>query len=435
MAEPDEPLSVRHHSAIRRPAPGRVVLRPFIPADNPFAPPGTSPSRIAMVIDRVLSMTPDAAATLAARIRRGLAHRHGDVGALLDRRFHEMIPPGTDGPAIDVGHRQLIGAYLTEEFSFEAAALFNPSIIAHPDQSGMPQGSLRFLMSMRAVGEGHVSSIVFQSGRVDADGTLILDPVPHQAVSPRIEPIPGGTPDDPGLRMSFGSNEDLSRLVLSPFSWHRRHGLEDLRLTPFVDDGETVYYGTYTAVGGEHIRQELLRTTDFRSFELNALSGRFSATKGMALFPRRIDDYYAMLGRQDHENIWILRSADLYRWDTGAVVVQPRWPWEFVQLGNCGAPLEIEEGWLVLTHGVGPVRSYCIGACLLDRADPTRLLARTRSPILTPTSRARNGYVPNVVYSCGGLLHGRTLVLPYGIADTLTTFASMSVDDLLRTMD
>jgi predicted GH43/DUF377 family glycosyl hydrolase len=262
-----------------------------------------------------------------------------------------------------------------------------------------------------------------------------LSPAGRLAISPRPELIPGGAPDDPGVRLHVGCCVDLSEVVLFPVTFQQRHGLEDLRLSRFVDDdGSITYYGTYTAVGGETIRQELLRTTRFETFELNAIRGPLSATKGMALFPRRVGGYYTMLGRQDHENIWILRSNDLYLWEDGVVAVSPRWPWEFIQIGNCGPPAEIDEGWLVLTHGVGAVRNYCIGACLLDRNDPTKLLARTSIPVVTPASGERDGYVPNVVYSCGFLVHGRTILLPYGVADTFTNFATIDLDRLLEAM-
>lgn len=229
--------------------------------------------------------------------------------------------------------------------------------------------------------------------------------------------------------------DDLSRLVLFPVSYRHRHGLEDLRLTRFVeDDGAVTYLGTYTGVGSETIRQELLRTTDFQTFDLSPLQGRFTATKGMALFPSRVGGYFAMLGRQDHENIWLLTSNDLYRWDTGHAIVRPRWPWEFVQIGNCGPPIELPEGWLVVTHGVGPIRSYALGACLLDRDNPSKLLGRTREPIVVATDETRDGYVPNAIYSCGALVHGDWLILPHGVADRYTTVTTLSVRDLLGRM-
>jgi len=200
------------------------------------------------------------------------------------------------------------------------------------------------------------------------------------------------------------------------------------------DDGSAAWLGTYTAFGGEDIREELLRTTDFAAFELAPLTGFAAATKGMALFPRRINGRYAMLGRLDHENIWLLQSDDLHRWDSGTIILSPRSMWEFIQLGNCGSPIEIDEGWLVLIHGVGPVRNYRIGACLLDKADPARVIRRLESPLLRPSANERDGYVPNVIYSCGGLVHGRTLILPYAVADSFTTMATVPLDALLAAM-
>jgi predicted GH43/DUF377 family glycosyl hydrolase len=223
------------------------------------------------------------------------------------------------------------------------------------------------LIGLRGVGEGHISSITFRTGMLMAEGSVIVDAPSEQAMSPCIEMIPGGAPDDPGVRLSCEDSHDLSETVIFPITAYQRHGIEDLRLVRFVDDdGRATYLGTYTAFSGESLREELLRTTDFRTIDLTALGGYAAHAKGMALFPRKIAGRYAMLGRQDHENISLLTSDDLYRWDGGATLVTPRWPWEFVQMGNCGSPIEIDEGWLVLTHGVGAVRTYCIGACLLD---------------------------------------------------------------------
>jgi predicted GH43/DUF377 family glycosyl hydrolase len=290
------------------------------------------------------------------------------------------------------------------------------------------------LLSLRGVGEGHVSSIVFRTAEYSA-GQLRIAPAAQRIASPQIEKIPGGARDDPGVHLHYGELKDLSGVVLFPVTFRQRAGLEDLRLVRFVDeDGDCSYLGTYTAFSGETVRQELLRTVDFISFELNALRGRLSATKGMALFPRRVDGRYAMLGRQDHENIWLLRSNELYEWQSGEIIVTPRWPWEFIQMGNCGSPIEIEEGWLVITHGVGAVRTYCLAACLLDKRDPAKVLGRSTRPLVRPTPHAYDGFVPNVAYSCGALALGRTLLLPFGIADTLTSFATVSIDGLLSEM-
>ncbi len=223
--------------------------------------------------------------------------------------------------------------------------------------------------------------------------------------------------------------------MIFPITSRQRNGIEDLRLVPFVDDdGHGSVFGTYTAFDGGAIRQELLHTVDFRTFDMSPLRGGASNNKGMALFPRRIGGRYAMLGRQDHETVRLLMSDDLYDWHTGVVAVAPRWPWEFVQIGNCGSPIEIEEGWLVLIHGVGPVRNYSLGACLLDKTNPSKLLGRLTSPLLRSNPHARSGYVPNVLYSCGALVHDRTLLLPYAVADSFTTFAVASVDRMLALM-
>lgn len=415
-----------------KPQPERVVLRPFVPAENGDAAKHDRP-RVGRIFDRVLGLGEAELKRELERVFANLNGRHRDVERVLQRRYCDLVEPYALGVTVTPPQRLLAGAYLTEEYSFEAAALFNPSVVAHPDQTGVPEGSLRLVLSLRAVGEGQISSITFRSGVFSADGRLEIDPPSHWAISPQIETIPGGAPDDPGLRLFYGESDDLSELVIFPVTYLQRHGIEDLRLVRFVEeDGHAAFLGTYTAFSGEAVRQELLRTTDFVTFELNALRGKLSATKGMALFPRRIGGHYAMLGRHDHENIWFLKSNRLYEWDEGEVIVSPRWPWEFVQMGTCGPPIEIDEGWLVITHGVGSIRSYCLGACLLDKDDPSKVLARSTEPLVRPDCRTRDGFVPNVAYSCGGLVFDRTLLLPYGVADSFTAFESFSLDDLLR---
>ena len=417
---------------ILRPDPARVVIRPFVPADDPAPRERPRAQRIA---DRVLALKGAELGIALEPIMAGLSERHQDVEAVLLRRYHEV-----DGLLIDhctITHEQslLVGAYFSEEYAFEAAALLNPSMVIHPDQSGMVPGDVRFVLSLRGVGEGHVSSVTFRTGICRADGSISVDTPGLQTVSPRIEMIPGGAPDDPGVRLSGDESHDLSQTVIFPVTSRQRHGIEDLRLACFTDDdGNITYFGTYTAFSGEAIRQEILRTTDFKTFDLTAMRGDAANGKGMALFPRRIDGRYAMLGRQDHENISLLTSTDLYEWQGGVSIISPRWPWEYVQIGNCGSPIEIDEGWLVITHGVGPVRNYCIGACLVDRNDPSKLLARTTYPLVRPSPEQRFGYVPNIAYTCGAMVHGRTLVLPYALADSFTTFATVPLDRLLAAM-
>jgi predicted GH43/DUF377 family glycosyl hydrolase len=433
MSEPD---IVTHLPILLRPDPARVVIKPYVPAE---APPGyitkDSP-RARRVADRVLELAEANLDHELERVFENLDRRHCDAQRILLRRYHEV-----DGMVIDhrtVTHKQalLIGAYFSEEYAFEAAALFNPSIVVHPDQAGVARGAVRFILSLRGVGEGHVSSVTFRTGVCGADGAITIDPPSRNAHSPRIEYIPGGNPDDPGVRLICDDSHALSEIVIFPVTPSQRHGMEDVRLVRFTDDNGTItYFGTYTAFSGHNIRQELLRTTDFKTFELTPLSGAATANKGMALFPRRIAGRYMMLGRQDHENIWLLSSDDLYAWEGGTKIISPRWPWEFVQIGNGGSPIEIDEGWLVLTHGVGAVRNYCIGACLLDRDDPSKLIARTRLPLIRPTPEERYGYVPNIAYTCGAIVHDRTLILPFAVADSVTTFATVPLDLLLAGME
>jgi predicted GH43/DUF377 family glycosyl hydrolase len=417
------------------PDPTRVVLRPFIPAEDQLQRASSLRPRVQRLTQRVLALTEGELNAELARVLESLARRHLSPRRILRRRFYDMAAEGLRGRRIKPRQQLLIGAYFLEEYSFEAAALFNPSVVAHPDQTELPAGSTRLLLSLRGVGEGHVSSIVFRTAELTASEMLRIEPAVERIAAPHIENIPGGAPDDPGVRLHFGKTGDLSSQVISPITFRQRHGLEDLRLVRFTEeDGHCSYVGTYTAFSGESIRQEILLTSDFVTYELNVLRGVLSATKGMALFPRRIDGRYAMLGRQDHENIWLLRSNELYEWQTGEIIVSPRWPWEFIQMGNCGSPIEIDEGWLVVTHGVGAIRNYCLGACLLDKRDPSKLIARSTRPLFRPNADTFKGYVPNVAYSCGAFVRDRMLLLPFGVADTFTAFAKVSVDHLLGEM-
>ncbi len=426
---------ITHLQILLRPDPARVVIRPFVPAEDPPASEVKGPPRAQRIADLILALDDGDLRVELDRVSASLAERHRDVDHVFIRRFHEVNGLLIDHCSVKETQALLIGAYFSEEYAFEAAALFNPSIVPHPDQSDVPAGALRFVLSLRGVGEGHISSVTFRTGICGPDGAITVDPVCLHAVAPRIEHIPGGVPNDPGVRLFTEESRALSEVVIFPMTLSQRHGIEDMRLVQFADDdGNVTYFGTYTAFSGEAIRQELLRTTDFATFELNALRGDATANKGMALFPRRIGGRYAMLGRQDHENLWLLTSDDLYNWQGGAKLLSPRWPWEFVQIGNGGSPIEIDEGWLVITHGVGAVRNYCIGVCLLDKKDPGKVLARMTRPLLRPSPQERYGYVPNVAYTCGAMVHGRTLILPYAVADSFTTFATVPLDRLLAAM-
>jgi predicted GH43/DUF377 family glycosyl hydrolase len=330
--------------------------------------------------------------------------------------------------------RQLIGAYFLSEYSFEASALFNPSIVPHPDQSGTSAGALRFILSLRAVGEGHVSSLTFRTGLVGAEGAVSIDPTARLASNPTVQ-RPGSGPGGEDVDVTFRSGEDISERVIFPITESQSNGIEDARFVKFTYAERTVYYATYTAYSGRAIRSEIIETSDFGTFRFSALRGSASHNKGMALFPRKIDGRFAMIARQDNENLYLIYSDDLYTWDGGTPILKPAAPWEFVQIGNCGSPIELDEGWLLLTHGVGPVRKYSIGAALLDKNDPTKVLARLREPLLRPAPSEREGYVPNVVYTCGAMRHGDRIIFPYAISDSYSNIATIDIRNLLAAMD
>lgn len=418
-----------------RPDPGRTVLRPYIPAGDPRSTHLSDKPRAQRIADRVLALDENALKEELRRLFEDFADRHGCVACVFTRRFHEVNGQLFDKCSASPDQELLIGAYFCHEYSYEAVALFNPSIVPHFDQSDVAADSVRFIMSLRGVGEGHISSVTFRTGTCGPNGAIAVDPPSARAIVPRIEALTNGTAGDAGVRIICDEIHDLSECVIFPMTPSQRNGIEDVRLVRFTDaDGSVTYFGTYTAYSGQSVRQELLKTDDFRNFELTPLRGDATGSKGMALFPRRIDGRYAMLGRQDNENLWFLTSETVHEWNGGTQTVAPRWPWEFVQIGNCGSPIEIDEGWLVITHGVGAVRNYGIGVCLLDRNNPAKLLARMTQPLLRSDLEQRAGYVPNVTYSCGAMVHGRMLLLPYAVADSFTTFAAVPLDALLAAM-
>ncbi|MCW2523363.1 MAG: glycosidase related protein, partial [Frankiales bacterium] len=483
---------VRRTPTVLRADPARVIARLFLPGQETQS---HGISRADAVIARVLAMSELEVGQTLSQIMTDFDERHPDLSAIFDAhaaRVAHRLPPGA--PVADQ-QRRLIGAYFTQEYAIEAAALFNPSLVAHPDQSGAGPGELRVIMSVRAVGEGHISSVEFRTGTLSPDGA-------HQAVTLSF--------DEPGRRLSTGeaqpaalsrefvrraltervdadraehllsllpsrfSAEDLqgalasvlrdsltrgssdavlsqirriaacnyelqfdparrlSERVLFPFAPDESHGIEDARFTAFTDAaGDTEYWATYTAFDGAEVAPHLLRTTDFVRFESVQLIGPAAKNKGMALFPRQVGGQYLALSRWDRESIAIARSADGAWWGDAVTVKVPEQAWELIQLGNCGPPIETEAGWLVLTHGVGPMRQYSIGAILLDLADPSVLIAALDGPLLSPSADERDGYVPNVVYSCGALRHGQTLVLPYGCSDSSIRVAMVDLDQLL----
>jgi predicted GH43/DUF377 family glycosyl hydrolase len=381
----------------------------------------------------VLRLDPETAAQQLSEVLENFEGRHRNLIDIFETRAAEMEDALEPHAELNKTQRRLIGAYFLNEYSFEASALFNPSIVRHPDQTGAPKDGCRFILSLRAVGEGHISSLTFRSGTIAADGSVAIDAPARLAAVPKVRtrtPSPNG--DD--IEVTFGDDEELSERVIFPITAAQANGIEDARFVEFNDGARRTFYATYTAYSGRAIRSELIETTDFKTFRMTPLSGGAARNKGMALFPRKIDGRYAMIGRQDNENLYLIYSDDLYTWDGGHSILQPEYPWEFVQIGNCGSPVELDDCWLLLTHGVGPVRKYSIGAALLDKKDPSKVLARSREPFVRPEPAERGGYVPNVVYTCGAMRHSDQIILPYAISDTFSNFATVTIAGLMQAL-
>jgi predicted GH43/DUF377 family glycosyl hydrolase len=434
---------------------------------------------------------------LLHEISAEFSQRHQNLRDLFLERFEQVRDTLQVDEELSEERRLLIGSYFLAEYSLESAALFNPSIVPHPDQSGLPSGSLRFILSLRATGEGHISSITFRTGVIHPGHQIeVLAPTgfltePRQVPNPHYEKklfartlielgltrdftrrvmnklgssfsmeelrarlqgeefrLPDGMAQEDqseaqGIWMLARSNyevqfqpeKELSERILFPATPSQRNGIEDARFVYFQnEDGTHTYYATFTAYDGKVVMPELVETSDFRLFRFISLNGPAAQNKGMAIFPRKINGLYAMLSRQDNENIYLMFSDNVHFWNERKILLQPKFSWELVQLGNCGSPIETDAGWLVLSHGVGPMRKYCIGAFLLDREIPGKVIGRLREPLLQPNQDERKGYVPNVVYTCGALLHQGELIIPYGLADHATGFATVRLDEVLAAM-
>ena len=481
-------MHVTRAPAILEPDQSRVLLRPFSPG---------GPERMARIISRIMSLPEDMVALLLDEISTEFSKRHQHLRHLFLERFEQVHELMLADQQLSEKRRLLIGSYFLAEYSLESAALFNPSIVPHPEQTGLPAGALRFILSLRATGEGHISSVTFRTGIIHPDQRIeVLTPTgfltePRQVPNPRYEKglfarklfelgltgeftrrvmhkleesfsleelraslqaqqfrLPDGMAQHDqaaaqGIWMLARSNyevqfqpeQELSERILFPATPSQRNGIEDARFACFRnDDGSQVYYATFTAYDGRVVVPELVETTDFLLFRFITLNGPAAENKGMAIFPRKINGLYAMLSRQDNENIYLMFSDNVHFWNERQVLLKPTFPWELVQLGNCGSPIETEAGWLVLSHGVGPMRKYCIGAFLLDRDDPSKVIGRLREPLLKPNENEREGYVPNVVYTCGALVHNGVLIIPYGLADHATGFATVPLAEVLAAM-
>lgn len=420
---------VQFQDLLLHPDPERVLLRAFRPTIEPRELNPIDQRRANHIVERVCQLDEEEAAALLAETIADFGGRHRHLLDVFRARADEMETVFAEHGPLSNAKALLLGAMFIQEYTFEAAALFNPSIVPHPDQSGVHSEFLRVILSLRAVGEGHVSSIAFRSGQVGPAGEIYLDPPGWYAAIPSITARIGDT-----LDISFDEEGGIGERIIFPITHAQSNGIEDARFVQFEDGEGPVYYATYTAYNGRAIRSELLETRDFLSFRLTPLQGRAAGNKGMALFPRKIGGRFAMVTREDNENLHYVTSDDLYNWNDGTVIMAPKYAWEIVQIGNCGSPIELDEGWLLLTHGVGRVRTYSIGAVLLDKADPSQVIGRTREPLIVPGMVRRGGYVPNVVYSCGALRHGDRIILPYAVLDSSCAFASISIHDLLASL-
>jgi predicted GH43/DUF377 family glycosyl hydrolase len=472
--------------------PRRVIAKPYLPGEE--IAPDAAQSRAAQLMERILAIPDDEVAGLLEQTLASFSGRHKRFEELLEHNFSLVAHHGAGGP-LSRERRLLVGAYFTHEYSVEGAALFNPSIVLAPDQSGTAAGAHRFVMSVRAVGEGHISSIEFRGGTVDAKSELTFDPpesplVLGQRTSPLsyrkdafrsklvelgagnelawsvLDPLPERftlaeleqsvsvlTREGPPHAISyetariirmlaassyvtrFPEDSRLGERVIFPAGPHETRGMEDARFVRFAeDDGSVVYYATYTAFDGFEIMPQLIQTTDFLSFTIGTLHGPAAQNKGMALFPRKIDGRYVMLSRRDRENLHLATSDEVGHWADVTELYRPSQSWELLQIGNCGSPIETSAGWLVITHGVGAMRRYVLGALLLDLEDPRRVVGQLREPLLVPDERDREGYVPNVVYSCGALVNGDDLVLPYGMSDGAIGVVVVGLPELLTAL-
>ena len=425
-------IELKHFDTELRADPSRVVLRPFSITTEPRGTAYGMMTRAERIVKAVLALSAEECRRHLESVDQDFFGRHWQTHAIFLRRFQqirEMI-----GNLKDVGedHAKLIGAYFSHEYSYAAAAVMNPSIVPHPDQTGVRDGAVRFVMSLRTVGEGHISSIAFREGVATVDGNFALWPEAPFAIAA----MPENYNDEGGpVTVRRHESASLSGNLIFPTTRAQRNGLEDLRLVQFTEDnGRQFYCGTYTAFSGREIGCEMLTTDRFHEFRLTPLRGAAAAHKGLALFPRKVNGRYVAIGRLDHEALYYLQSDDLFIWNYGKKIMAPKYLWELVQMGNCGSPIEIDEGWLLLTHGVGAMRQYSIGLVLLDKNDPAKVLARSVEPFLTPIDETREGYVPNVVYTCGALKVGPRLLVPYGVADSAVRFISVTIEDLLSTL-
>jgi len=412
-------MNIKRHNIIIRADNTRVLLRPF----------NITPERITRIINELLSLDETQVINLYSKVLLEFKHRHRSLEEYYLKRFQELNVTGE----LSEARKKLLASYFTMEYSVESAALFNPSIVWHPHQNGAAENEKKFIMSLRATGEGHISSIMFKLGTIDSANNILISD--HLRFTTGALEYKITDPDQHDYEMNFSPETFIDERIIFPYSPAESNGIEDARFVEFRNDnGESTYYATYTAYNGREISPKLLETKDFLHFRISTLGGSEVSNKGFALFPRRINGSYVMISRQDNENIFIMYSDNLYNWNKKEELLAPKYPWELVQLGNCGSPIEIDQGWLLLTHGVGHMRKYCISAILLDKNNPSKIIGRLTEPLISPDDKEREGYVPNVVYSCGGILNNDTLIIPYAMSDSTSSFATIELRELIKYM-
>ena len=479
-------LSIERKPVKVTPDSKRVIARFFFNGDE----------RAIALIKKVLSLSKEETFALISPLLQDFSKRHRNITKKLKRHCERVEPQireaGANPDELDEYTRLLIGSYFTHEYSIESAAFFNPSVVEDPDRSNLEEGQQRVIISFRAVGEGHVSSVVFRRALIDKHNNITVIPAgnyideaervrnavykkelfikkgedeginaqflkkvdeklgdtfDYEALKKIVIEAKAETDDDRTIKqynlilalsdsyrkISFSRDTDISDRVIFPISDLESKGIEDARFVKFTrENGTVVYYATYTAFDGVYIMPKLLKTTDFYDFKTSPLNGAGAKNKNLALFPRKINGKYAMLSRIDGWNNFIMYSDSINVWEDPIKIQAPEYPWEFVQIGNCGSPIETEDGWLVITHAVGSMRKYSIGASLLDLNNPEIEIGRLKDPLITPNPDEREGYVPNVVYSCGSIIHNGELIIPYGLSDHSSSFATVNLELLLN---
>lgn len=480
------PITVERTKICLAPDSTRVLLKSFIPGDK---------NRMQRIFNRILTLTDQQINQQLEILMKGFQHRHKNFKQALLHNYEIATKALDNEIQVSDERRQLFGAFFSNEYSIESAAFFNPSMVPHDDQNNIPEGATHFIMSFRAVGEGHISSIAFRTGIIDKDNEITINPVsrfigtgkhaPNKKYNKIIfrkklteigcddyvsdlvvhkldlefdifslKEVIGELCDinlastrtkeafddiislaETNYAMDYDPNSHICERVLFPFSHAESKGIEDARFVQFFDeDGSKMYYATYTAYSGNKFMPQLLKTPNFINFESMTLNGAAVQNKGMALFPRKIGGLFMMISRQDNESLYIMTSDNINFWGKAELLYKPSKPWEMVQIGNCGSPIETPEGWILLTHGVGAMRQYCIGAILLDLKDPFRVIGSLKEPFLVPTEEERDGYVPNALYACGAMQHNDVLVIPYAMSDYKSSIALVNTKELVHEM-